>query len=113
MPAAIFQACAQRLLSGTRYWLSACEALSSALMSLLSLRQLQGANVAHDRPAIVDRDLRAVRGHGANAVRDGGEELAIRHLPNAVLVKAGGWWLPAGAKDDRALSGAGTVVAGA
>src|SRR4051812_24746962 len=116
-PAASFQARAHWLLSGTRYsplgGISfsplASGGFSSSAMALLSLGQLQGAHVAHDRPAIVDRYARAVGGHGANAVADGCEQLTIGHLPKAVLVKAGRWRCPTGAHDNRAASGAGAV----
>src|SRR6185369_15264018 len=81
--AATFQARAHGLSSGMRYSLLVARSFSplargvfsASLTALLSLRQLQRAHVAHDRPAVVDRDGRAIRGHAANPVADGCEQL--------------------------------------
>src|SRR5687768_11033685 len=86
--AAIFQACANTLFAGIMKPPAA--ALSSWLGSVttsLSLRELEGAHVAHDRPAVLHGDLRCVGRHHADAVADGRVQLAIRHLLDALLME--------------------------
>src|SRR5262249_25102112 len=84
--------------------------------------QLQGADVGNDRPAVLGGDLLGVARHGAHAVSDDVEVVAVgghaqRHLdapgPEAarqVLVEVRR--RREATLDDHALAGAGTVVAG-
>src|SRR5205085_9549968 len=50
------------------------------------LAQLQGANVGDDLPAIINRNLRRVIGHCAEAVADNVENITDRRLPQTILV---------------------------
>src|SRR4051812_7331007 len=85
----IFQAIAQTLPSGMRNFFESRLWFASVMWLLPSLAELQGPHIAHDRPAIVDWNRIAVRRHVAHAVRNGGEQLAIRHVADALIVKAG------------------------
>src|SRR5437764_14822723 len=66
------------------------------------LAQLQGANVGGDLPAIINRNLRRVIGHGAEAVADDVENISDRRLPQTMLVISRR--LPVAASDDHAFT---------
>src|SRR5262245_4624861 len=57
-------------------------------LRLRDLRELERADVRDDRPAIRERDLRGVRRHRADAVRNRREELPVGHLADLFVVKA-------------------------
>src|SRR5436853_2083163 len=50
------------------------------------LAQLQGTNVGDDLPAIINRNLRRVIGHCAEAVGDNVENITDRRLPQTILM---------------------------
>src|SRR5688572_18101694 len=80
------------------------------------LTALQGADVEHYRPPVLDADLRAVGRHGAHAVADRVEDLAHRHHADVFRCYVRG--LDPGLSDfegalgDHAIAGAGQAVTG-
>src|SRR5512133_3612743 len=63
--------------ASSRLLLEALPRLRGELVQGGVLRELERADVADDRPALLDRELVRVRGHEAEAVRDDAEDVAV------------------------------------
>ena len=139
MAAARREQAAAALVRGERHrasFSSASRAVGRELLERRVLRELQRPHVRDDRPAVLDRQLRRVGGHEAEAVGDDPEDVAVRdvavgvergrpaqrhverHLALAVAedaVAGGADDLEAGAaagEESRRSSGSGTVATG-